>query len=80
VLSGIVGRQVIDKSGIKHNVDIHMEFAPDDMKGVEPPAPTDSPRPSIFVAIREQLGLKLEAVKMPGDILVVDQLQRPTEN
>ncbi len=86
VLSGVLGRSVIDKTGIKQNVDIHLEFVPDEINGAgpvgpnEPAAVQDSSRPSIFVAIREQLGLKLESVKAPGDVLVVNQLERPSEN
>ncbi len=76
-LSGVLGRRVIDKTGVTQNVDIHLEFTPDEINGA--PA-ADSSRPSIFVAIREQLGLKLESVKAPGDILVVDRLERPSEN
>ena len=88
-LSNVLGRTVIDKTGIKQNVDIHLEFTPDEINGAGPtgptepgstPPPADLSRPSIFVAVQEQLGLKLESIKTPGDILVVDQLERPSEN
>jgi uncharacterized protein (TIGR03435 family) len=84
-LSTVLGRAVIDKTGIKQNVDIHLEFTPDEINGggVEPATPwpaADLSRPSIFVAVQEQLGLKLESIKAPGDVLVVDRLERPGEN
>ena len=88
-LSNVLGRTVIDKTGIKQNIDIRLEFTPDEINGVGPLGPTepaatppvaDLSKPSIFVAVQEQLGLKLETIKTPGDILVVDQLERPSEN
>ena len=85
-LSNVLGRTVIDKTGIKQNVDIHLEFTPDEINGAGPTEPASTPpaadlsRPSIFVALQEQLGLKVESIKNPGDILVVDQLERPSEN
>ena len=88
-LSTVLGRTVRDKTGIKYNIDVHLEFTPDGINGALPPAPgeppsaplaTDLSRPSIFTAVQEQLGLKLESTKAPEDILVVDQLERPSEN
>ena len=86
-LTGVLGRTVIDKTGITYKVDVHLEFTPDPVNSGLPPAPgepasppTDLSRPSILTAIQEQLGLKLESRKAPADILVIDQLERPTEN
>jgi uncharacterized protein (TIGR03435 family) len=88
-LSTVLGRAVIDKTGIKRDVDIHLEFTPDEINGGPAFGPTDPAatppvadlsRPSIFVAVQEQLGLKLETKKAPGDLLVVNQLERPSEN
>jgi uncharacterized protein (TIGR03435 family) len=40
----------------------------------------DSSGPSIFSAIQEQLGLKLESTKAPVDVLVIDHVEKPSEN
>jgi uncharacterized protein (TIGR03435 family) len=85
-LSTVLGRTVIDKSGVTGPVDVHLEFTPDEVTsgaGADPstpPAAADLSKPSIFVAIQEQLGLRLQASKTPGDLLVIDHLERPSEN
>jgi uncharacterized protein (TIGR03435 family) len=48
--------------------------------GAEPAPPPDSSGPSIFTAIQEQLGLKLESTKGPVEIIVIDHIERPSEN
>jgi uncharacterized protein (TIGR03435 family) len=84
-LSEILGRPVVDKTGLTGNFNISMEWTPDDAQlSMLPP---DAPRrrleasgPSIFLAIQEQLGLKLESQKGPVEILVVDRAEKPSEN
>jgi uncharacterized protein (TIGR03435 family) len=49
-------------------------------QGTENALPPDSSRPSIFKAIQEQLGLRLESQKGPVDVLVIDHVERPSEN
>ena len=71
-LSAVLGRTVVDKTGLREAFDIHLEFASEN-------AP-DSTNPSIFTAVREQLGLRLESAKGPVDVLVIDQVDRPSEN
>jgi uncharacterized protein (TIGR03435 family) len=71
-LSRQLGRPVLDRTGITSDFDFRLEFAAGD-------APTDA-GPSIFAAIQEQLGLKLEAAKGPVEILVVDHAEKPSEN
>jgi bla regulator protein BlaR1 len=81
LLGVAVDRPVIDKTGIMGTFDIHLDFAPD--QGTPQfPVSTDEPAggPSIFTAIQEQLGLKLEPAKGPGEFLVIDHVERPTEN
>jgi uncharacterized protein (TIGR03435 family) len=82
-----LGRPVIDKTGLQGFYDIKLQWTPElgeglaKPGGVEPPPPPPDPSgPSIFTAIQEQLGLRLESVKGPVDVLVIDSVQRPTEN
>jgi uncharacterized protein (TIGR03435 family) len=73
MLARPLGRPVIDKTGIAGNYDISLSYAP--------AASTDSSLPSIFTAVQEQLGLKLEPQKVPQDFLVIDHIEKvPTEN
>jgi uncharacterized protein (TIGR03435 family) len=63
-----------------------LEWTPDESQAVRiapgaPPAPpSDSAPPSIFAALQEQLGLKLESQKGPVEIFVIDRVERPSEN
>jgi len=88
-LSGIVGPPVIDETGYTANFDFHLEFTRDvtATPQLSPAAgdnglatPGDTSGPSIFTAIQEQLGLKLEATKGPVDILVIDHAEKPSED
>jgi uncharacterized protein (TIGR03435 family) len=85
MLGRILGRTVVDKTGLKGNYDISMEWAPDDAQ--QATLPPDAPRPdtdasasSIFTAIQEQLGLKLESQKGPVEMLVVQKAEKPSGN
>jgi uncharacterized protein (TIGR03435 family) len=55
------------------------ESTPSLVAGVADPVP-DDPRPSIFTAVQQQLGLSLKASKGPVQILVIDQVEKPSEN
>src|SRR5579863_209698 len=87
-LSAIMGRTIIDKTGFGGTFDIHMQFAPDEAivdpivgGRTEPNAPaTDSAVPSIFTVLQEQLGLRLESTRAPGEVLVIDHVERPSAN
>ena len=78
-----LNRPLVDKTGLAGKFDFHVSFAPEDSRLVIPhkaATPTDAPvGPSIFTAI-EELGLKLEAAKGPGTFLVIDSIERPSEN
>lgn len=72
----LAGRPVINKTGIPGQFDFHLEFAPDETTPPgEPPA-----GPSIFTAVREQLGLRLEPTRAPGEFLVIDSIAKPSQN
>jgi uncharacterized protein (TIGR03435 family) len=85
-----LGRQVIDKTGLTGQYDFTLEWTPEPGQGGPeaiglPPAarlppPPDSNGPSIFTAVQEQLGLRLDAQKGPVDIIVVDRAEKPGEN
>jgi len=83
-----LGSTVVDKTGLTATYDYSVEFAPDESMraGMLPPGPgggsppPESEGPSIFAALQEQLGLKLEARKEPVDVVVIDHIDRPTEN
>jgi uncharacterized protein (TIGR03435 family) len=72
----VVDRPVIDKTGITGRFDIRVEFS---REGTEPASDPSTP-PSIFVALQEKLGLRLESGKGPVQMLVIDHIERPTEN
>lgn len=73
VLSRETGRPVFDKTGIPGAFDFKLEYSPD--------SSSNSNRPSIFTALQEQLGLKLESQKGPVEVLVIDHAERlPTAN
>jgi uncharacterized protein (TIGR03435 family) len=73
-----LGRPVIDRTGLAGQFDIHFEFRSDLATPLDGSEAQDSPG-SIFSAMRE-LGLKLAAGKAPVDVLVVERINRPTEN
>jgi uncharacterized protein (TIGR03435 family) len=79
VLTGRVGRPVVDKTDLKGYFNLRLEFAPEPAPGA-PAAAGDPAGASIFTAIQEQLGLKLESTKVPMDEIVIDSVQRPSEN
>lgn len=84
VIGTRVGRPVVDRTGLSGNYDVELEFRPEISTGgpVDQPitAPPDLDKPSIFAALEEQLGLRLESAKAIVDVLVIDRAERPTEN
>lgn len=86
LLSGfIVNQPVVDKTGIKGNFNINLQWTPDRFRNQEGPTggrePGPDPNgPSLFTAIQEQLGLRLEAQKGPIEFLVIDSADRPSAN
>lgn len=87
MMSRMLGRTVIDKTGLTGKYDMQMEWTPDETQlgQFQPPAGAERPTfaeggPSIFTAFQEQLGLKLEAQKGPVEILVIEKVEKPGEN
>jgi uncharacterized protein (TIGR03435 family) len=85
LLSRMLGRTVIDKTGLKGTYDIHVEWTPDENPAGQSPAGADRSAvpeggPSIFTALQEQLGLKLESQKGPVELLMIEKAEKPTEN
>jgi uncharacterized protein (TIGR03435 family) len=73
VLAMPTGRPVVDKTAIEGMYDFNLRFAPN--------GANDSPLPSLFTALQEQFGLKLQSQKVPVEMLVVDHVEKtPTEN
>ena len=69
LLASASDRIVVDRTGLRGGFDIDLEWSPDQ---------TASDKPSIFTAVQEQLGLKLESTKGPVPIIVIDHVERPT--
>ena len=88
LLNLILDRPVIDKTGLTNYFEIHLSFSPDDPAAPRPattdpvpPAAVNSPdAPGIFQAVQEQLGLRLVPAKGPVEVLVIDHIERPSEN
>lgn len=93
-LSHQLGRIVLDRTGLSGRYDFTLHWTPEPGEGpVMPggagpgregpggaPPPPEASGPSIFTALQEQLGLKLESQKAPVDILVIEHVEKPSEN
>jgi uncharacterized protein (TIGR03435 family) len=74
-------RQVTDETNLSGNFDVRLEFRPDNFAGGSAaPGAAESTAPSIFAAVQEQLGLKLDAEKGPVEVLVIDHADPPSPN
>jgi uncharacterized protein (TIGR03435 family) len=81
MLSVVLGRTVVDKTGVTGQFTVQLAFAP-----VDPSASqntdrgTSSDAPSIFTALQDQLGLRLDSARGPVEVLVVDHAEKPSDN
>lgn len=89
-VSQLVGRQVLDQTGLKGTYDFTLQWISENGFGGGMPAPpmpgmlaspmSDTGGASIFTALQEQLGLRLESTKGPVDTIVIQSIEEPTEN
>lgn len=80
-LSRLLQRPVVNNTGLEGNYDFKLEWTPDLGPSATDGQPVDiSVGPSIFTALQEQLGLRLKATKGPVDVLVIDHVDKPSEN
>jgi bla regulator protein blaR1 len=90
-LSGELDRTVIDKTGLTGLFDFHLEWnrlatarllgrSPADDPSANASASPDASSPSLFAAVEEQLGLKLEPAKGPVEVLTINHVEKPSEN
>jgi uncharacterized protein (TIGR03435 family) len=93
LLSQQLGRTVVDKTGLTGKYDFTLQWTPDESQGgalrapegggpspADGAAPPESSGPSIFTALQEQLGLKLESQKGTVETIVIDHVEKPSEN
>ena len=89
ILSGRISRTVVvDKTGLAGDFQILLTYTPDapatapDGAGIRPAdgVAASDPGPDLFAALQQQLGLKLELAKGPVEVLVIDRVEKPTEN
>jgi uncharacterized protein (TIGR03435 family) len=82
----VLAKPVNDKTGLEGKFDFDLTWTPDESQfagmGIRVPQAADNPSapPELFTAIQEQLGLKLEPQKIPAEVLVIDHVERPSEN
>ena len=77
-LSRLMDRPVLDRTGLKGNFDITMDYEMESDAGDRPGA--DITGPAMFTAFQEELGLKFEAIRAPVDVLVIDHADKPSAN
>jgi uncharacterized protein (TIGR03435 family) len=83
-LAPFTSRVVLERTGLSGLFDFDVEWTPDQLPRQPPDDPEplriDPNGPLLFTALQEQLGLKLESTRGPVDVLVVDRVERPTED
>lgn len=78
MMSQFVGRHIVDRTGLTGGFDFELRFSEQATGTGTAPAPGDAP--SLFTALPEQLGLKLESIREPIEFVVIDSVERPTVN
>ncbi len=75
ILQFHVDRPIVDHTGLRGRYDFKLQWATDDA-----PAETHDAPPGLFTAIQEQIGLKLERMKAPANVLVIEEIAKPGAN
>ncbi len=80
--TAVMDRPVINQTTIEGRFDFTLDWMPDETQfatfgRVNVP---DTGKPNIYEAFREQLGLRLEATRAPADVIVIDKVEKPSEN
>jgi uncharacterized protein (TIGR03435 family) len=78
MIAATAGRAIVDRTGLEGFFAVTIRYQRIPPRADAPPSPDDPP--SVFTAVQEQLGLKLEPDKTQVPVLVIDHLERPTEN
>ena len=83
--NAVLDRPVVDRTGLQGRFDFTLNWTPDESQfhgmGIQvPPPPADAKFPGLFTAIQEQLGLKLDSVTAPVEVIVVDKIEKPSDN
>jgi len=77
----VLDRAVVDQTGLSGVYDFDLEWTPDESQfSGNLPRSVEPTKPSLFTAMQEQLGLRLEATKGPVQVLIIDRVERPSEN
>jgi len=80
ILSSSAGRPIVDRTGLEGKFALALRFASEPAPSSAGQAATTDEAPALFTALQEQLGLKLEAATVQGQVLVIDHIERPSEN
>lgn len=84
--SAVMDKPVVDHTGLTDRYDFNLSWTPDQSQfgqmgaNLSPPADDANAPPSLYTALQEQLGLKLEATKAAADVIVIDHLEKPSAN
>jgi uncharacterized protein (TIGR03435 family) len=83
----VMDKPVVDQTGLTDRYDFNLKWTPDQSQFVAmgakvPPPNIDDPNapPSLYTALQEQLGLKMESTKANADVMVIDHLDKPSAN
>jgi uncharacterized protein (TIGR03435 family) len=84
--TAVLDRPVVDRTGLPGRYDFTLTWTPDESQfgglgvRVPPPSGDANAAPGLFTAIQEQLGLKIESTRAPVEVLVIDRVEKPSEN